>query len=390
MVMLASAQAQAPDYVALARQAVEADLQKSGQPAEQFRIEVPGGPILGPDHVRLHRSGNAPGRARLSGRVVNGAWDPVGGMKVSVSREDGPGAPVSVTTSGAGEFEIPDLAPGRYRALFASDTSRPLMLSAGTHRILVTDELQPYFLFEPVNPPKPKAFLETYQENRLVRFDAIEFEEGAAQIEFTLDNRTAGEHNDTFGKAVLLSDGEWRQLRAEVAPFLKALYDVASGPERLRPFLSPRIACRIYYSGERRIPSIDEQRCALNLLDSTGLAEWFRLEMDVEKSGRLFFDWFEERKGLSDDQWLGLAVRSQDAFRNELRDAGLLAGEHGDLVMKYLLAATRPIVKVVVETPEPDIPLAKGTYYMLGNSLPIFFAREGGSLRLVCVLMAGG
>jgi len=158
----------------------------------------------------------------------------------------------------------------------------------------------------------------------------------------------------------------------------------------MKPFLSPQITCRIFNSGDRVIPTIDDQRCALNILDAMALRLWFMLEGTDEDSRPIRYDWYSGATGASDEQLYATAVRAQEILRSELRLEGIFQPDHASLVQRYFTESmtAAPIFKIQILEPMQELPLPKGELY---GAIPGFFLiRESDGLRIVGVLQAGG
>lgn len=385
---------QSTDYATRARRAVEDELRKSGQPPDAFRIEILGdpGPLL--DHARFHRQVAEPpaGRARLSGRVVTAMWESAPGISVSLVPAGANTAEgVAAVTSGVGEFQFPDVAPGDYQMQFegSPDSRKRVTLDEGRKRVVAplggSDLYSPFARDESSESPI-RVFAAIYRGTQLEKLNDVEFRGSRANVSTMLDPK---EPDTEFGVASFLTDAEWKQASADGAAVIDALFDVTRGPERLRPFLSSRVVCRIYYSGERRIPSIDQQRCAMYLLDSFALSLWFQVESFDGYRGQTGLDWYDEPRGASEEVMVAVAARRHEVLREELRNAGMFEREHLARIQQYFRSVMVVMpAKLKVTLPSREFPLPQGDLYML--PLPFFLIREGQGLRIAGAFQAGG
>lgn len=262
------------DYESEARKAVEDELRESGLTLSDFRIEIAGDPNKLAGHALLHRRLTEPpaGRALLSGRVLDIAWNTVGGVQVFLTSPRDAGAPRSTTTTNSGEFQFPDLTPGDYmlRVNGSPDLKR-VTLDEGRKRILVplgsSGDVYSVWSDDDAHPPMVAArVLRGEEPERYYQIDLTSAPPSVEAVDVPKED-----YDSEFGAASVPSATEQKQLSAELAPLLDALFDVGRGPERLKTFISSHVVCRAYYSGERLIPSIDDERCALNMLDSIAL-----------------------------------------------------------------------------------------------------------------------
>jgi hypothetical protein len=228
-----------------------------------------------------------------------------------------------------------------------------------------------------------------YRKNIPEMHARIDFKSSPPDVD-TVDFSDVGDFEE-FGMVSLPADAELKQLRTQVAPMLSAFFDVTRAPERLSPFLSSRLVCRVFYSGERVMPSIDDQRCALSILEDIALLYWYYLESTDDE----LFVFLKEPDGATDKQLLEMALRRHQILRDELRDAGMFQTEHSSRIQQYLSAmlAASPVVKVKVTENDLDFPLPKGEMYAIGYPsipFPLFLIREGEELRIIGVFVGGG
>jgi hypothetical protein len=385
-------QPQLTDYAGRAREAIQADVKNLPLPVEEIRTEVLGEPNLLANHALLHRhvSQPPPGRASLSGKAIetDKTWEPASRARLILNSSIHPGAPLSTVTSNTGEFEFSDIPPGNYELRFDGG-SRPqtLTLRAERRRVLFFRDggSQTFFASEGAGPV---VLATTFHGDELVMFHRVQVMPSHVNVDTT--NLMDADAYDELGKTSLPTEAELKKLRTEVAPLFAALFDVSRGPERMKPFLSRQIVCRIFNSGDRVIPEIDDERCALNILDTMALREWFLLEGTDEYSRPIRYDWYNERQGVSDEQLYDVAVRAHETLRSELRAEGIFEPDHASLVQRYFVESmtAAPIFKVQILEPIPELPLPKEELY---GVLPgLFLIRESEGVRVVGVLQAGG
>jgi hypothetical protein len=240
----------------------------------------------------------------------------------------------------------------------------------------------------------------SYNGANLVRLNGVGFEGSQTSILWTVDTATAardlgstllnGSVEEFGGVASLPSEAELKQLREDLVPILSTLFDVARGNDRLKPLLSSRVTCRLYYSGERRLPNIDDQRCASLYLDMMTLVSWVTIE-GTQGETLPGLDWYSSPRAVPDEQAMAVALRTLDVLRSELRGAGMFEREHSSRIQQVLRAqiAALPIARVTINESRPSLPLPKGDLYMIGAP-PIFLIREGRELRIVGVFLGGG
>jgi hypothetical protein len=380
------------DYAARARKAVEDQLRKSGKAPEDYRIEVVGNPNVIAGHSRLHRPGIAPkpGRTNLSGRVVNEQWEVEANARVTLFTEADPRVSFSAVTSDTGEFQLSDVVPGEYLLRSSEIAGRRIKVVPGQMRVILAagrSTLYPLFMPEDARPLS--AYVNSYRQEKLEMIHRVEFRgtrTTAGSIDVDKDSAA-----DELGTISLPTSTELKELRKQLEPILAAFLDVKNGLDRSKPILSSKIVCRVYSSGERLIPAIDEQRCALNLIDSIALDLWFQVEGIDDNAGPLLYDWYKEGpEGTTQEQLMEVARRRHEVLHRELREAGMFEPEHTASMKQYLRGglAGAPIVKLKVSKSIKEFPLPIGELYM--SPLGFFLIREGDELRIIGVLLAGG
>jgi hypothetical protein len=247
----------------------------------------------------------------------------------------------------------------------------------------------------------PTVVLASYNGDEFLRLNGVGFEGSQARISWTVDAATAakdlgrlpsgGDIGEFGAVASLPSEAERKQLPGDLIPLLTSLFDVARSADRLKPILSSRVICRLYYSGERQLPTIEDPRCAALVLDSNALAMWFYMEGTGDISWPLF-DWSSSRERAPDEQRIAAPLRALEALRSELRGAGMFEPEHSARLQQSLRAMTAalPIARVTIVESASVFPLPKGDLYLINAPYPIFLIREGRELRIAGVFLAGG
>jgi hypothetical protein len=391
---LAAQRPNTADYVNQAREILKNVLRRSAPPADGLRTEVMAGPIFSPEHQQLHRQLNAPpGRAALSGRVLDAQWNAVAGATVSITEQGGNTEFASSIAIADGSFQIPNLVPGKYSVRVTSRTgtvsrSVPLDLAVGHRRVLLRDGgLSSIFAG---SQSSAMILFASYQGNELVRLDLLR------NLEH--QNLSALQNDrDSMGMMQILTSTERNQTLTELAPFFATFYDVGRGSDRFERFLHPGVVCRIINSGEQSIPTIQPRRCLASVLDDLALQAWLSLESeDISSVADLQFT---QPYRASDEERMVHSLRRREVLRNELRRAGMLDGEHAVRVQQYLqrTETTMPIMRVRLPENVPSevdqfFPEFKGkTVYVVGslNSM-LCFTREGTELRLLGYVMVGG
>jgi hypothetical protein len=320
--------------------------------------------------------------------MLTAVWEAAGGIRLSLIPSGNPAGAVSVVTSADGEFQFPDVVPGNYQMQFegSPEFNRNVTLEEGRRRVLVPlggSEMYSLFSGEDL-PERVPAFAAVYQGAELKMLYSIEIRRSSVSVS-AMDPTESTE----FGLPSLLTDAEWKQVRSQATALIDVLLDVTRGPERFAPFLSSRVVCRIYYSGERRIPSIDDRRCAMYFLDSLALSLWLQAERTGGFRGLPGLDWYDEPTGAPDEVRVALTLRRHEVLREEFRRAGMFEPEHLARMQQYFRAVLIvPPAKFSITRPSRELPLPSGDMYML--PLPMFLIREGQQLRVVGAFQGGG
>jgi hypothetical protein len=258
----------------------------------------------------------------------------------------------------------------------------------------MVDHLSPHHLFVQGDPPgwasRTFAQVRTLRGNTLVRTDVIEFDGFEPRIE----TRVAEPVRSPFGPGTSARSlfGKARDdVINRMTPFLAALFDIGRGPSRFEPFLSSRLFCRVFTRDGRGLPSTDDRRCALVLLESLSILSWHALE-GLGRNPSLYplFNSNPRYASLSDEAHVLLIRRVNEVLLDELTSAGMLDPEHSTRVQDDLhRLAAGWIAEVTVERggSTGPLPLPTGILYVFAR-LPItlFLTAEEGQLRVRGVL----